>query len=116
MASLMSYTKCGNWVHGRCAKIKRVTAKLAMHFVCSRCSGIMERTEKSMEKLFDESETVNEFSCLVDRQNSKSGFEAAVTARVRTGWERFRECGELLLRNRLPLRMTGRVYRCGNTV
>ena len=63
-----------------------------------------------MEKLFDEGETVNEFSCLVDKHNSRGGFEAAVTARVRTGWVRFRESGELLLRNRL--RMKGRVYHC----
>ena len=37
------------------------------------------------------------------------GCEAAVTARVRIGWVRFRKCGELLLGNRFPL---GKVYRC----
>ena len=42
MANLMLCTKCENWVHGRCAKIKRVTARLAMHFVCSKCNGVME--------------------------------------------------------------------------
>ena len=36
-ANLVLSTKCGNWVHGRCAKIKRVTTKLAMRFVCSKC-------------------------------------------------------------------------------
>ena len=36
----------------------------------------------------------------------------AVTATVRIGWVRFRKCGELLLRNRLPLKMKGKVYRC----
>ena len=36
----------------------------------------------------------------------------AVAARVRIGWVRFRECGELLLGNRFPLKMKGRVYRC----
>ena len=35
MANSALCTKCGNWVHGRCAKIKRVTARLVMHFVCS---------------------------------------------------------------------------------
>ena len=38
--------------------------------------------------------------------------KAAVIARVRIGWVRFRECGELLLGNRFPLRMKGKVYRC----
>ena len=28
------------------------------------------------------------------------------------GWVRFRECGELLLGNRFPLKMKGKVYRC----
>ena len=40
------------------------------------------------------------------------GCEAAVTARVRIGWVRFRKCGELLLGNRFPLKMKGKVYCC----
>ena len=27
-------TKCGKWVHGRCAKMKKVTSTLAKSFVC----------------------------------------------------------------------------------
>ena len=34
MANSMMYTKCGKWVHGRCAKMKRVTLTLAKGFVC----------------------------------------------------------------------------------
>ena len=105
-------TKCGNWVHGKCAKIKRVTARLAMHFVCSKCKGIMEGTMDSIEKLCDEVETVNGFCYLGDRLNASGGCEAAVTARVRIGWVRFRECEELLLGNRFPLKIKGKVYRC----
>ena len=30
-------TKCGKWVHGRCAKKKRVTSTLAKGFVCELC-------------------------------------------------------------------------------
>ena len=95
MANSVLCTKCGNWVHGKCAKIKRVTARLAVHFVCSKCKGIMEGTVDSIEKLWDEVETVNGFCYLGDRLNASGGFEAAVTARVRIGWVRFRECGEL---------------------
>ena len=47
-----------------------------------------------------------------DRLNASGGCEAAVTARVRIGWVRFRECGELLLGNRFPLKMKGKVYHC----
>ena len=35
-----------------------------------------------------------------------------VTARLRIGWVRFRECGEWLLGNRFPLKMKGKVYHC----
>ena len=60
-----------------------------------------------IEKLCDEVETVNGFCYLADRLNASGGCEAAVTARVRIGWVRFRECGELLLGNRFPLKMKG---------
>ena len=63
-------------------------------------------------ELCDEMETANGFCYLGDRLNASGGREAAVTARVRIGWVRFRECGELLLGNRFPLKMKGKVYRC----
>ena len=66
----------------------------------------------SIEKLCDEVETVKGFCYLVDRLNASGGCEVAVIARVRIGWVRFRECGELLLGNRFPLKMKGKVYRC----
>ena len=78
-----------------------------MHYVCSKCKGIMEGTVDSSEKLCDEVETVNGFRYLGDRLNSSGGCEAAVTTKLRIGWVRFRECGELLLGNRFPLRMKG---------
>ena len=112
MANSVLCTKCGSWVHGKCAKTKRVTARLAMHFVCLKCKGIMEGTMDSIEKLCDEVETVNGVCYLGDRLNANGGCEVAVTARVRIGWVRFRECGELLLGNRFPLKMKGKVYCC----
>ena len=112
MANLVLSTKCENWVLGKCATIKRVTARLAMHFVCSKSRGIMEGTVDSTEKLCDEVETVNGFCYLGDRLNSSRGCEAAVAARVRIGWARIRECGELLLGNRFLQRMKGKLYRC----
>ena len=57
-------------------------------------------------------ETVNKFCNLGDRLNASGGCEAAVTARVKIRWVRFRVCGKLLLGNSFPLRMKGKVYRC----
>ena len=51
--------------------------------------GIVDLTEK----LCDEVETVNGLCFLGDRLNANGGCQAAVTARVRIGWVRFRECG-----------------------
>ena len=112
MANSVLCTKCENWVDGKCAKIKKPTDRLAMHFVCLECREIMEGTVDSIKKLCDEVETVNGFCYLGDRLNATGGCEAPVTARVRIGWVRFRECGELLLGNRFPLKMKGTVYRC----
>ena len=72
----------------------------------------MQGTVISIEKMCHEVETVNRFCYLEGRLNSSGGCEAAVTARVRIGWVRFREYGELLLRNRFPLRMKNKVHRC----
>ena len=55
---------------------------------------------------------MNGFCYLGDRLNASGGCEVAVTARVRISSVRFRKCGELLLGNRFPLKMKGRVYRC----
>ena len=54
-------TKCENRVCGKCAKMKRVTARLAMYFVCLKCKGTMEETMDSIEKFCNEVETVNGF-------------------------------------------------------
>ena len=94
MANSVLCIKCGNWVHGKCAKIKRATrAGLAKHFVCLKCKGIMEGTMDLIEKLCDEVETVNGFCYLGERLNASGDCEVAVTARVRIGWVRFKECG-----------------------
>ena len=112
MANSVLSTKCGNWVHGKCAKIKRVTTRLAMHFICLKCKGIMEGTVDSDKKLCNEVETVNGFCYLGDKLNVSGGREAAVTARVRISSIRFRESGELWLGNRFPLKIKGKVYCC----
>ena len=78
--------------------------------VCLKCKGIIEGTVDLIEKLCDEVETVNGFCYLGDRLNASGDCEAAVTTRVRT-WV-FRDCGELLLGNRFPQKMKGKVYHC----
>ena len=58
----------------------------------------------------DEVETLREFTYLGDRVSAGGGCEAAVTARTRCGWVKFRECGELLYGRTFPLGLKGAVY------
>ena len=59
------------------------------------------------EKLCDEVETVTEFTYLGDRVSAGGGCEAAVTARTRYIWIKFREYSEFLNSRRFPLRLKG---------
>ena len=51
------------------------------------------------------------FCYLGDRRNASGGCETAVTSRVRIGWMKFGECGELLCGRRFSWRMKGMVYQ-----
>ena len=76
MTNLVLCTKCGNWVHSRCTKTKKITTRLATCFVCLRCRGIMEETVYSIKMLCDKVETANKFCCLQNRLNSSNGYKA----------------------------------------
>lgn len=110
MKNSVCCTLCGKWIHSRCAKVKRVTNSLARMFECDNCKKNEEMPERIV-KLNDEVETVNAFNYLGDRINACGGCEAAVTLRMRLGWLKFRECGELLTGRRFTLRMKGRIYQ-----
>ena len=70
------------------------------------------RNDRLNRKLCDEVETINGFCYLGDRLASNGDCEAAVTARLRILWIRFRKCGELLPGYRFPLKIKGKVYSC----
>ena len=97
--NLVICTKCGKWVHGRCAKMKRVTSTLAKGFVCELCvhtkEGIVEPGEEP--SFFDQIDFVKSFCYLGDRLNTSGVSEAAVTGRTRIGWIKFRECGSYFM-------------------
>ena len=98
MANLVMCTKCGKWVHGRCAKMKRVTSTQAKEFVCKLCVDTKEEIVEPGKEIsfFHQVDFVKSFSSLRDGRNASDGSEAAVTAKTKTGWVQFRECGELL--------------------
>ena len=40
MANAVVYKSCGNWIHGKCAKINMVKNTLAIDFMCRKCNGL----------------------------------------------------------------------------
>ena len=64
-----------------------------------------------VEELWEEVESVRGFCYLGDRVNASGGCEAAVMARARIGWVKFKECRELLNSKRFSLQMKGMIYR-----
>ena len=54
MANSVKCTKCGEWIHGRCTKMKRVTPYLARQSICKRCKAAEEfKSEELVEKYKD---------------------------------------------------------------
>ena len=39
MLNVVLWKSCGNWIHGRCVKIKRLTNRLAIDIECRKCKG-----------------------------------------------------------------------------
>ena len=52
-------TKCDQWIHGRCSKLKKVTPSVARFFVCSKCEKATNGAREEPQKVMcDEVETV----------------------------------------------------------
>ena len=110
MSNAVLCTVCKKWIHARCAQTKKVSCSFAQQFICRRCEDIGDGKKEPVEVLCDEEEIVKGFCYRGDRLNASGGCETAVTARVRIGWLKFVECGELLLGRRFSLKMKGMVY------
>ena len=106
MANSVLCVKCRKWIHGKRATVKRVTLRLGRDFCKKQADGFMA----SVEELCEEMETLRGFCYLGDRVSARGGCEAAVIARARIGWVKFRECGELLNSKRFSLKLKGMVY------
>ena len=70
--------------------------RFSTNITCSQCKVNVEEALELKEKLRDEVEAVREFTHLGDRVSEGGGCEAAVTARTRCGWVKFRQRSELL--------------------
>ena len=81
--------QCGESIHGRCVRVKRVTPKFSRNFACRKCEWNIGEALEQEEMLCDEVEAVSEITYIGDRVNASGGCEAAVSERTRCGWVKF---------------------------
>ena len=76
--------------------MKESNSKCSKIFVYNKCKKVTNGAGEVQQKVMcDEIESVKLFCYLGNRLNASGGCEAAVTARTRVGWKKFRECGEI---------------------
>ena len=92
--------------------MNRVTSTQAKDFVCELCVYTKEEIADPSEKLsfFDQFDFVKRF-VIGDRLTASGKSEAGVTARMRIGWIKFRECRELLYGRKFSLKKSRRIYQ-----
>ncbi|XP_060771234.1 uncharacterized protein slc22a21 isoform X2 [Neoarius graeffei] len=104
---------CSHWVHKKCSNISgRLTPDPL--FRCSRCRGTARPIDgRPCDYVMvneQHLEVVDSFRYLGDTICAGGGCEAAIIARVRAAWGKFRELLPLLTCKSLSLRTRGRVY------
>ena len=70
--------------------MKRATPNILSNFTCRKCEGNIGEAVEQEEKLCDEVKTASAFTYPVDRVGAGGGCEAAVTARTRCEWVKYR--------------------------
>jgi len=106
----MKCNKCAKWVRKRCFS-PQDSVKMAVSFVCKRCRHLVHANhDERVTPDGDDLEVVDRFSYLGDDLSSVGGVQEAVTARIRSGWKKFKITG-LLYKRGLSLKMKGTMYK-----
>jgi len=107
----MKCTKCTKWVHKRCFNLQD-RVKMVVSFVCKRCLHLVHANcDKRVTLDGDDLEVVGRFPYLGDVLSSVVGVQEAVTARIRSGWKKFKEISGLLCKRGLSLKMKRTIYK-----
>ena len=91
-------TSCQKWVHKKCSGIQGSMSKVAKSFICRGClnpvtsAGHTSVDIEASAKL----ELVNKFCYIVGMLSVDGDADAAVEARIRIGWNKFRQLVPLL--------------------
>ena len=110
-------TMCLLWVHKRCSGVEGRLASVASTFVCRRCGGELSedpspRVGNGDALMVDNRsyEVVKKFRYLGDTIDAGGGASAAVQARIRSGWGRFRAMAPFLTSKAVSLKMKSKIY------
>ena len=103
-------TSCQKWVHKKCSGIKCSMSKVVKSFICTGCLNLATSTGRTIgasAKL----ELVDKFCYLGDMLSVDGDADAAAEARIRIGWNNFRQLVPLLTNKDVSLITRGRSYR-----
>jgi len=106
-------TSCRKWVHKKCSGIKRSMYKVMRSFSCRGCSNpvIISTGHTSVDIGASANlEIVDNFCYLGDMLSVDGDADAAVEARIRIGWNKFRHLVPLLTNRDISLIRRGRLY------
>jgi len=108
-------SSCGKWVHAKCSGMGRRVKRQA-DFVCRVCAGNGGGQSVVSETVVEVGdgvglEKVKSFRYLGDVLDCAGDVGAAVTARIRCGWGKWRELAPILLRKDVSLELKGLLYR-----
>ena len=110
-------TSCQKWVHKKCSGIKGSMSKVAKSLICRGCLNLVTgnlvtsagRTSVDIP-VGAKLESVDKFCYLGDMLSVDGDADAAVEARMRIGWNKFRQLVPLLTNKDMSLIMRGRLY------
>ena len=108
-------TKCKRWIHKRCSGIKGSLTGHEEDFTCRKCRGVMPRPSvvgdgENLEVDGQRYGVVSSFCYLGDVVDGGGGADAAITARIRSGWSKFQELSPFLTSRAPSLKLKGRVF------
>ena len=85
-------TSCQKWVHKKCNGIKGSMSKVAKSFICSCCLNPVTSAGRTSVDIGASAELklVDKFCYLGDMLSVDGDADAAVEARIRIGWNKFR--------------------------
>jgi len=105
-------TNCHKWVHKKCSGIKGSIYKVMRSFICRGCSNpVISTGHRSVDIGASANlEVVDKFCYLGDTLSVDRDADAAVEARIRIGWNKFRQLVPLLTNRDISWIRRGRLH------